>query len=790
MAWCEHFTGRSLALLALAAAAGVFIADRSAALPLFIPGLVVIGMAAAWLTLRRGQWRWPVLLAMVVFALFHTVNLREARLHPLRLALEQRTTSMSVVAVGRVDPTLRSDLPGAEPGQATFVATEVRCPLTGEVWRGRTTLRLFPGQNVELTAGSYRIEGRLRLPLAPDNPGQFDGRNYRLRLGLVADLSASRVQCLQPDRWNLYAMLASAAENCRAWITRTLSIDLANRPDERAIILAMALGTIEPEAKQLEEPFQQSGTLHIFAVSGLHVAIVGIVFLGLLRPFGLRRGVLVGVLIAVVFGYAFVTGLRPSAIRAAVMFAVVLIGVGFHRRTDVLNSLGAAALLLLAWDTQQLFAPGFQLSFFVIVFIASLATWFTKPLRPWIDPDPFLPKPLLTGWEKRWWTFRRHFAGLFTVSAAAALGSLPLMFGHFHLVTPVSLLANAVLVPLSFLVLGTAILTMLCGLLHVTCLQVLFSNANLAFAWGSLTAAQLFAGIPGGNFHLHGPTFSAQPPAELTVLRLPAGGAAQHLRIGKCQWLLDAGPEKNFPFVVRPYLQYSGINRLDGLILSHSDYEHIGATLPILQQYGQPPMWEPAREPWRWETGGSSFRGLHAHGVHASSLAQGGTLDFGHSGDFPAKAMVLHPTLETWPRRSDDRTLVLRLDLGPYRILWCNDAGFQAEKTMLETLPDGALRCDVLIRNQHAGDFSLLPEFLDAVQPRILISSNDTFPPEQNLPSRIREDCAKRSIQLLDQRETGAVMLRIWPDRMAVSATHALPEVSLLPAPPWTGAGH
>jgi beta-lactamase superfamily II metal-dependent hydrolase len=253
------------------------------------------------------------------------------------------------------------------------------------------------------------------------------------------------------------------------------------------------------------------------------------------------------------------------------------------------------------------------------------------------------------------------------------------------------------------------------------------------------------------------------------------------LRIGNRQWLLDAGPETNFPFVLRPYLQYSGIDRVDGLILSHSDYEHIGATLPILRQYGKPPVWEPAREPWRWETGGSSFRALRTHGLQASPLQQGDTLDFGNSGDIPAKAAVLHPTLENWPRRSDDRTLVLRLDLGPFRILWCNDAGFLAEKTMLETLPDGALHCDVLIRNQHASDFSLLPEFLDAVQPRIVISSNDTFPPEQNLPARIREDCAKRSIQLLDQREMGAVMLRVWPDRMAVDAMRCPSPQVLLP---------
>jgi beta-lactamase superfamily II metal-dependent hydrolase len=392
---------------------------------------------------------------------------------------------------------------------------------------------------------------------------------------------------------------------------------------------------------------------------------------------------------------------------------------------------------------------------------------------------------LLTPWQKYQWSFRQKFAGLFAVSGAAALGSLPLMFGHFHLVTPVSLLANAVLVPLAFLVLATAILTLLCGLLHLPFLPMLFSNANLAFASCALHAAQAFAGIPGGNFHLRDTPLFPRPPAEITILRLPAGGAAQHVRIGGRHWLLDTGSERNFGFVVQPYLEYSGVNRLDGLILSHSDYEHIGATLRTWSDFGQPPAWEPAPERWRWETGTSSFRALRTHGLRATTLQQGEMLDLGAFDDgSPAGAFVLHPTLETWPRRSDDRSLVLRLDVGAFRVLWCNDAGFVSEKTMLETLPPDALRCDVLIRNQHAGDFSLLPEFLDAARPRVVVSSNDTFPPEQKLFQRVREDCARRGIQLLDQRETGAVTLRIWPDRMTVEAFRSDAGQTLLPDEP------
>jgi beta-lactamase superfamily II metal-dependent hydrolase len=250
---------------------------------------------------------------------------------------------------------------------------------------------------------------------------------------------------------------------------------------------------------------------------------------------------------------------------------------------------------------------------------------------------------------------------------------------------------------------------------------------------------------------------------ELTVLRLPGGAAAQHLRVGRHHWLLDSGSEEHFPFLVRPCLQHLGVNHLDGLLLSHSDYEHVGAALRIQREFRQPPMWQPTREPWPWETGDSSFRRLQGHGLRAAPLKVGEILDLGSTPPSVARATVLYPPDGIWPRRSDDRALVLRLDLGSFRVLWCNDSGFLAEKTMLETQHPDALRSDVVIRNQHAADFSLLPEFLNAVQPRAVVSSNDDFPPEQKVSSRVRVECAKRGIALIDQRETGAVTLSFWP---------------------------
>ncbi len=773
MGWREWLEARPLAVLALAAGAGI--AAAHAAPPLSVWSWLGLPVFAwiSWKASQTGRLSFLVVVAAVAFGAWHRAALKGTRDHPARQLLLASGSTMDVEVHGVVERALRSDLPGATSRDAFFIADEVTCAPLGKSFAGRMALRLFTGSREILPPGEYVVRGRMKLPAPPDNPGEFDRRDYDLRLGLAAELRATRTTLIRKDAVPINSLLLDAAERCRAWVARALSVDLDSRPEERAIILAMALGAIEPEARELQKPFRESGTLHIFAVSGLHVAILATIFWALFRVFCRRRGLLVLLLITALFGYAFITGLKPSAVRAAVMTSVVLIGTAFNRNGDMLNSLGAAALLLLAFDTHQLFAPGFQLSFGVLASIGLFGGWLTRKTRRFTDPDPFLPRQMLSTPQKGAWWLRREAAALFTVSLAAWIGSLPLVFHHFHLVTPVSLLANMLLVPLSFLVLGTAVATLLAGALpFLFQFQLWFSNANLAFAWMTIFSARQFAAVPMGNFYLPQATLERRPPAEMQVLRLQGGAAAQHLRVGSSRWLFDCGGTSDYGFVLRPCLHFLGLNRLDGLVLSHSDFAHMGAAGNILQDFQPRDTYLPAREPWRWDTGRSSMRLLHAGGWHGKALTRGDVLDLGQQEGQPARARVLFPTPDSWPRKSDDRTLVLRFDIGPHRLLWCNDAGFLAEKTLLEKAVPGELRCDVIIRNQHASDFSLLPEFLDAVQPRLIITSSDTFPAEQKLPAHTLEACAARGIIILDQEITGATALRLWPDRMEVRPFH------------------
>src|SRR5207247_11083724 len=95
--------------------------------------------------------------------------------------------------------------------------------------------------------------------------------------------------------------------------------------------------------------------------------------------------------------YAAVTGLQVSSMRPAVMSSILLGGFFFDRRGFVLNSLAAAAVLLLCWDTNELFSTGFQLSFAVVGAIVLLADPLCRSLERWSVADPFLPCVLVRG---------------------------------------------------------------------------------------------------------------------------------------------------------------------------------------------------------------------------------------------------------------------------------------------------------------------------------------------------------------------------------------------------------
>jgi len=121
--------------------------------------------------------------------------------------------------------------------------------------------------------------------------------------------------------------------------------------------------------------------MHLFAIDGLRIALVSGILITLLRVLRLSRAVCGLLCIPALWFYTAATGGEPSAIRASVMMTIVIGGWALNRPGDLLNSLAAAALVILVWDPTEMFAAGFQLSFLVVLIIALML----PPLNDWVN---------------------------------------------------------------------------------------------------------------------------------------------------------------------------------------------------------------------------------------------------------------------------------------------------------------------------------------------------------------------------------------------------------------------
>ncbi|HYR57321.1 MAG TPA: ComEC/Rec2 family competence protein, partial [Chthoniobacteraceae bacterium] len=580
------------------------------------------------------------------------------------------------------------------------------------------------------------------------NPGQFDSTAYAQRKGIYSKIDAPFASDCRIESHGHGNPLLAFGFAARRWIQGRLALDLAGAPESVALIDGVVLGMAGETPEEMRALFQRTGTVHLFAVSGLNVAMLATIAFFLLQPLRLPRGALVGIIIALLAAYTLVTGLRTSSVRSTIMATMLLAAPLFDRRAVSSNSLAAAAFVILAWDTNELFAPGFQFSFTLVFIIILAAGRIRRRIEPLAQPDPFLPRVL---WSRRVrlgaWGWHRLCAAL-GIMIASWFGSLIFMAGYFHLFSPSAFFANLLAVPLAFAVLALGLATTLSAPIWLR-LALLFNNANWLVAKAFLFVLRISAEMPGGYIYVEWPHFAPSPACELTVLDLGEGGGI-HLRSGARDWLLDCGSGTEYNRTVLPYLRSRGVNSLDGLLLTHGDAHHIAGAFAALDDFRprclvDSPVHD--RSPTRSV--------LHAH----FAARRIGKAIF-ERGDFlrvapGASLRVLFPPAGLKRNMADDKAFVLQLESAGTRVLFMSDSGFSTEQWLLENEPD--LRSDVLVKGHHAKDISGTPDFLARVQPQAVICTQ--FDPMRSVAplDAWEKDVVARGIAVFRQDRTGAV---------------------------------
>ncbi len=699
----------------------------------------VLAIPMAVLAARR---RWNAAAALAGIALFWW-------LHGSQLDLEARTAERAAAA-GRNVVTI----------EGTLMALRDE-----EGFLPRGLLRLADGDNPDPGGGRVGVHGlpeavrpgdRLRLrgcfevPGPPRNPGQFDRLHWLRSRGIAAEFEASAVRVAgRPDPWLAAHRIAWEA---RLDIRRRLATGLDEHGTGAAVIRALVLGDRSGGDPEVFDAFRESGTMHLFAVSGLHVGLVGFMAWGVLHLFPVPRSRGLWMVLAAMWCYAMVTGLRPPALRASLMATALLAGFAVKRRPVLANSLLASMPAVLVMDSFQLRQAGFQLSYVVVATIILLAPFLYRRVEPWVRIDPFLPRPLLTTWQRRRHAARRQGAGLVVVSCAAWCGSLPLIALHFGMVTPVAVLASVALIPAAFAMLVLAF----AGLALGSIWQPLGAAVNRVNDWLAVRTyetAREISKLPGSHFMCRRPDWTG----GLVVFDLPHGDAAVYCGAGG-GLLIDGGDERQFRFIVRRALHGTG-TQIDSLALTHPDGGHAGGLTTALREFPVRQILLPVED-----AGSPAFRRLRLEAARRGCREVQARPGARHPLDRGATLEVLRAAPDVRGGLADDRGMVLRLDWHGWRILLTGDAGFEIEKELLARGAD--LRSDVWIMGRHRTDFTGHLEFVEAVDPRIILADEEAFPPELRLPSWWVDALARRGIDLWRRPETGAVVLHASPRRL------------------------
>ncbi len=596
------------------------------------------------------------------------------------------------------------------------------------------------------------VEGRLANLPEVRNPGGFDYagylRGHRIFTRMFADgyaaPSASGASRDRGEQGGAACVAHRLKKTIESYFQRSIRDDAA-----RSIILALVVGDRAAIDGETQERFRRTGLLHLLAVSGLHVLIVGMILYQLLRPILLRMRlswlaaeyVRTAVTSIVLLLYALVTGLPASVVRAVVMAILFMIGTTFQRSSHSLNTLGAAVFILLTFRPPHLFEPGFQLSVGAVAAIITLQPRFSSMLE-------------MPGDGVRLGSFLRSSLA---VSLAAAAGTLPVLLVHFGSVSFAGLFLNTVAVPLTSVTLASSVTTAVAASFS-DILGVTFGHASQFFArfllylvehgepyfeWAYVEAqvddapviGALVVGIfmlaqwprPRIRWRLCAAALSLlaidlvwdalegewRASLEVVFLDVGQGDAALITFPNGRALLVDAGPRTVFidagRYVVLPHLQRRRIRKLDGILITHPDSDHLGGLPTLLRNVAVNRVLHSGR------THSTTLYGEVAHlvdslKIHYQTLRAGDTLSI----DASVRIHVLHPD---HPRNDADpnaSSIVLHVRYGRTAMLLMGDAERDAEHDIIRRYGELAT-ADVVKVGHHGSETSSTRMFLSRV---------------------------------------------------------------------------
>lgn len=441
---------------------------------------------------------------------------------------------------------------------------------------------------------AVRVSGICAYPSAPESPGGFDAYSYYGAMDIIMIIKKAVVQ-KNDHKADFFRQFLST-------VRKKASESLFNvfNSENAGILSAMLLGEKNGLDRELKEVYQDNGIIHILAISGLHISILGLALYHLLRKIGLSFAGASGVSGSILAAYVLMTGGSASSVRAWIMF-VIFLGAQIAGRTyDSPTALTSAAVMMLLHNPKMVTQAGFLLSFAAVAAV-NLSSCFMHPL------------------------LKEKALG---VSLSIWLVTLPIAAWFYYRIPVYGILLNVAVVPLMPVVLGAGAAGMMAGMCSVKAGIFFAAPAHYVLS-GVYFLCSRVRTFPGSTLVLGRPkliqivvyylfllifllffkkkrkidlitrAFGIILMISIVLYKEPQKWTMTFLNVGqgdgccirtqeRMVWMIDGGSSDRqnlAAYSLQPYLEYHEIDEVDYWMISHYDNDHVSGLVEILQSY-------------------------------------------------------------------------------------------------------------------------------------------------------------------------------------------------------------